>query len=80
MTFYRYHQLKKAVENSGSISSLGTIFNMLSRLCKTSYVGLKKTEQLTVKINYLPINVVRTTLDKQISRTNYSFQGLRFIS
>ena len=78
MTFYRSHQLKKAVENSGSVSWLGTIFNKLSRLCKTSYACLKKTEHLFSI--YLPVNMVRTTLDElnfkdklQFSRTKIYF-------
>ena len=59
MTFYRSHQLKKDVENSGSILWLGTIFNKLSRLCKTSYACLKKLDIYSV-----PVNTVHTTLDK----------------
>ena len=62
MTFYRSHQLKNDVENSGSILWLGTIFNKLSRLCKTSYACLKKTGHLFSI--YLPVNTVHTTLDK----------------
>ena len=53
MTFYRSHQLKKAVDNSGSILWLGTIFNKLSRLCKTSYACLKKLDIYSVSIYLL---------------------------
>ena len=53
MTFYRSHQLKKAVENSGSVSWLGTIFNKLSRFCKTSYACLKQLNIYSVSIYLL---------------------------